>query len=64
MLVFATDLEQVEEVCGSGVNGDQVLVWFGRWVRQIGDLEVLRTLMVVSFEASKVLISMIPEHIP
>lgn len=63
-MVFATDLEQVEEVCGSGVNGDQVLVWFRRWVRQISDLEILRTLMVISFEASKVLISMIPEHIP
>lgn len=53
MLVLATDLEQVEEVCGSGVDSDQVLVWFRRWVRQISDLEVLRTLMVVSFGVSK-----------
>jgi hypothetical protein len=45
MLILSTDLEQVEEVCGSGMNGDQILVWFGRWIRQICDLEVLRTLM-------------------
>lgn len=46
MLILATDLEQVEEVRGSGMDGDQILVWFGSWVRQISDLEVLRTLMV------------------
>ena len=45
MLVLSTDLEQVEEVCSSGMNGDQILVWFGSWVGQISDLEVLRTLM-------------------
>lgn len=53
MLILATDLEQVKEVCGSGMDGDQILVWFRRWVGQISDLEILRTLMVVSFEASK-----------
>ena len=46
MLVLATDLEQVEEVCGSGMDSDQILVRLGSWVRQISDLEVFRTLMV------------------
>lgn len=32
MLIFATDLEQVEEVGGAGANADEVLVWGGGWV--------------------------------
>jgi len=28
MLILAADLEEVEEVCGGCVDGDEVLVWF------------------------------------
>lgn len=34
MLVFATDLEQVEEISTAGMDFDQVLVWVGRGRRQ------------------------------
>ena len=44
MLVFTADLEEVEEIGGRCVDGDEVLV--GRWdgVRKGRDCEVLRAL--------------------
>lgn len=36
MLVFAADLEEVEEVCCRGVDGDEVLVLGGRWIGEGG----------------------------
>jgi hypothetical protein len=46
MLIFAADLEQVEEVCGGGVDGDEVFVWFGRWCGEVEDFEVFGALEV------------------
>lgn len=44
VLVLAADLEEVEEVCGRGVDGDEVFVCFGRG-RVEGDyFEVVRAL--------------------
>lgn len=43
-LVFALDLEDVEEVGGGGVDLDQVLVVFGGWIGQVGDLELIGAL--------------------
>lgn len=39
MLVFSADLEEVEEVCGAGFDGDEVLVCCGDGVGDGGDAE-------------------------
>lgn len=44
MLVLAADLEEVEEVCSGGVDGDEVLVFFGNWVGELGDGQVVGAL--------------------
>ena len=44
MLVFAADLQQVEEVCCCAVDADCVLVGCWGWVGQVGYAEVLRAL--------------------
>jgi len=44
MLVFAADLEEVEEVCCGGVDGDEVLGWGGGGGREGGHGEVGGTL--------------------
>lgn len=44
MLVFTADLEEIEEVGCSGVDGDEVLVWRGLGRGEGGDGEFLRTL--------------------
>lgn len=41
MLVFAADLEEVEEVGCGGVDGDYVFVGFGGWVGEVGYSEVV-----------------------
>lgn len=48
MLVFTSDLEQVEEVCGGGVDGDKVFVglWGGRG--EVEDFEIFGALGRVS----------------
>ena len=48
MLVFAADLQQVEEVCCCAVDADCVLVGCWGWVGQIGYTEVLGALREVS----------------
>lgn len=40
MLVFAADLEEVEEVCAAGVYGDGVLLGSGFGGGDLGYLEV------------------------
>ena len=45
MLVFAPDLEQVEEVCGGGVDGDEVFVGFWGGRGEVEDFEVFGTLI-------------------
>ena len=40
VLVFAADLEEVEEVCAAGVHGDGVLLWTGLGGGDLGYLEV------------------------
>lgn len=40
VLVFAADLEQVEEVCGAGADANEVLVCRGSWVGDGGYDEV------------------------
>ena len=44
MLVFAADLQQVEEVCCCAVDADCVLVGCWGWVGQVGYTEVLGAL--------------------
>lgn len=44
MLVFATDLEQVEEVGCCCVDLDCVLIWRRCWIREGCHTEILRTL--------------------
>lgn len=46
MLVFALDLEDVEEVGASGVDLDQVFVCGGGWSWDFGDLELKGALIV------------------
>lgn len=44
MLVFAGDLEQVEEVSCGGVDADHILVFCGLGVGEVGDFELARAL--------------------
>lgn len=44
MLVFAADLEEVEEVGCGCVDGDEVFVRFGGGRREVEDFEVFRAL--------------------
>lgn len=44
MLVFAGDLQEIEEVCCGGVDGDEVLGGRGNGVRDGGYLKVLGAL--------------------
>jgi hypothetical protein len=44
VLVFALDLQQVEEVCAGGVDFDEVFVWCGRGGWEVVDFEVERAL--------------------
>lgn len=48
VLVFPLDLEDVEEVCGRGVDLDDILVVLGHRVREVGDLELLGALFCKS----------------
>jgi hypothetical protein len=43
-LVLPPDLEQVEEVCGGGVDGDEVFGGFGRGRGEVEDDEVFGAL--------------------
>lgn len=40
MLIFAADLKEVEEVGGSCVDGDEVLIWLGSGVWEGADSEI------------------------
>lgn len=44
MLVFALDLEDVEEVCGRGADGNKVFVGFWGGEGKGGDLELVERL--------------------
>lgn len=44
MLVFTPDLEQVEEVCCRGVDGDEVFGGFWGWGGEVEDFEVFGAL--------------------
>jgi hypothetical protein len=46
VLVLATDLEEVKEVGCGGMNADQIFVWFGDWIWDGYDSEVLRALIL------------------
>ena len=48
MLVFPSDLEEVEEICGTGVNAYQVLIACWGWVREFRDFELCWSLVLVS----------------
>lgn len=48
MLVLAADLEEVEEVCCSGMNGDEVFVRLSYRVGNVSDGQVTGTLSVWS----------------
>ena len=39
-MVFAGDLQEVEEVGGGGVDGDGILVRRWGWVGEVDDLEI------------------------
>ena len=45
VLVFAADLEEVEEVGCGGVDGDEVFVWLWGWVGEGGYFEVVGALV-------------------
>jgi hypothetical protein len=47
VLVFAADLEQVKEVGGRGVDGDEVFIGFGDGREEVEDFEVLGALGVL-----------------
>lgn len=47
MLVFPTDLKQVEEIGGRCADLDQVLIWLRDGVGQVGHGHVLRTAEVL-----------------
>jgi hypothetical protein len=47
VLVFAADLEQVKEVGGRGVDGDEVFVGFGDGRGEVEDFEVFGALGVL-----------------
>ena len=44
MLVFAADLQQVEEVGGRCMDSDKVLVGLGLWGGQVNYFEIVRSL--------------------
>ena len=46
VLVFSLDLEDVEEICGGGMDLDEVLVWLGDGVGELCDLELAGALRV------------------
>lgn len=48
VLVFALDLQDVKEVGRRGMHLDQVLVRARLGVRQLGDLELMRSLQVLA----------------
>jgi hypothetical protein len=47
VLVLSTDLEEVEEVGGRGMDGDEVLCGFRLGRREVEDFEIFRTLMLL-----------------
>jgi hypothetical protein len=48
VLVLSTDLEEVEEVGGRGMDGDEVLCGFRLGRREVEDFEVFGVLKLVS----------------
>lgn len=50
MLVFPSNLEEVEEVCCRGVDGDEVLIWFWSGVWEGGYGQARRVLEDVSID--------------
>ncbi len=44
MLVYAADLEEIEEVASGGMNSDKIFVRFWDRVGEIADFELFRTL--------------------
>lgn len=45
MLVYAFYLEEVEKVAGSSMDPDEVFVWLGDGIWNVGDFELFRTLL-------------------
>lgn len=43
-MVFSANLQEIEEVCCSGVDRDKVFVRFGGWCWDVSDVEVFGTL--------------------
>lgn len=41
VLVFALDLENVKEIGRSGVNLNQIFIWFGCGIGELGDFELV-----------------------
>jgi hypothetical protein len=54
VLVFAADLEEVEEVCGGGVDGDEVFGGFGSWGGEVEDFEVFGALGTCQYGRGRV----------
>jgi hypothetical protein len=48
VLVLTPDLEQVKEVGGRGVDGDEVFAGFGDGRGEVEDFEVFRSLVVLA----------------
>jgi hypothetical protein len=47
VLVFAGDLKEIEEICCSRMDLDQILIWLGDWIGERGDLELFGALCVL-----------------
>jgi hypothetical protein len=47
VLVFSTNLKQIEEVGGRGMDGDEVLCGFGIGCGEVKDFEVFRALVML-----------------
>jgi hypothetical protein len=45
VLVFPLDLEDVKEVGTGGLDLDQVFIWLGYGVGEVGDPELIRSLL-------------------
>lgn len=52
VLVFALDLENVEEVGGGSVDLDDIFIWFRPGIGKVRHLELVRSLRTVSDAAS------------
>jgi hypothetical protein len=47
MLIFAANLEEIEEVRGACSYGDEIFVFFRNWIWEFGDGEIFWALAII-----------------